>query len=219
MVASLNRLLDTRGSVGIESGEQQRRFYLRTGDGQLVVNRLQPPSGHPQRRTSAVARFDLRAHLFQRLDDPRHRTAGERFVSTQLAGKFLPRKNPAQHANRRAGVSAIQRSGRRLQLRPTSLDYNRAFISLPFHAQSSQASESAGAVGAGRKILQLGRAFGDPAQHGVAMRNGFIAGQANGSGEGLGGANYDRLVLGHSSFNIKESVLLSDGRITSSRLG
>jgi hypothetical protein len=36
--------------------------------------------------------------------------------------------------------------------------------------------------------------------------DGFIPGQANGSGEGFGGANDDRFVLGHSSINIKESV-------------
>jgi hypothetical protein len=51
------------------------------------------------------------------------------------------------------------------------------------------------------------------------MRNGFIARRADGSREGLGGADYDRLVLRHSSFNIKESVLLGDVGITSSRLG
>src|SRR5258708_8261423 len=82
VITSLNWLLDSGCSIGIKAREKQRRLHLSAGHRQSVVNRLQTPSGHAQRRTSAIGSFDFRAHHFERLNDPCHRTAGERLVST-----------------------------------------------------------------------------------------------------------------------------------------
>ena len=155
--------------------------------------------------------LDLRAHFEKWLDDAGHRSPRERFISEQLAGKRLAGENAAQHAHGRAGVSAIERLRRSLQLRAYSADFNRsaayrsianlpitvfALEWLPLAAEFCHAIEGAGAVARRGKILEAARALGNRRQHRVPMRDGFVSGNANDAAHLAGGTNDDiRTVL------------------------
>ena len=71
------------------------------------------------------------------------------------------------------------------------------------HPEGAQASEGARAIGSSREVLQLGRALGNRAQHGVAVGDGFVAWQTNGTGETFGGDNDYELVVGHQYVKYK----------------
>src|SRR6267154_1189875 len=123
MIASLNRFFDAGSPIGIESRKEQRRLNLGAGDRNRVVNRLQSSSCQTQRRPAALG-FNSRPHHFERLNDARHRTTRKRRISLELTSEFLPGKNPAQHANGRTRISAIEASRRGLQLCTAAVYYH-----------------------------------------------------------------------------------------------
>src|SRR6185437_1512371 len=128
----------------------------------------------------------------QRLNDSRHRSPRKRFVATQLGYKFLASKNAAQHANGRTGVSAIERCAGPAQTSALSVNDYRRPVTFPVHPERTDATQSAGTVGAGRKIIKFRRSLSNSAEHRIAMRNRFVAGQADRSGNTFGGSNQDR---------------------------
>ncbi len=78
MIAGGRRLGHARGAVGEESGQQDARFQLGAGNGQLVSDAGQRAAGNFQRCGVLVAfARDLGAHLDQRIDDPFHGAAGK----------------------------------------------------------------------------------------------------------------------------------------------
>ena len=92
------------------------------------------------------------------------------------------------------------------------MNHNRIAVAFPLHTQRAQAAERAGAIGAGRKILQARIAFRDPSQQGVAMRNRFIARQAHRSAQAFGGPNNNRFFVRHGLLNINVEVDSRDTR-------
>src|SRR5208282_785205 len=94
------------------------------------------------------------------------------------------------------------------QRKPTSLDSNRvvsAVVALPFNSQRAEAPEGAGAVGAGRVILQARGPVGDRCQHGVTMRNGFVAGQ------GHTATQVARRAHDHLGFALHAEITIAEG--------
>ena len=80
MVARGERLDDLRHPLGKESRQQNGRLYLRAGHRKLVTERGERTAPNGKRRPAVLGRLDFSAHLFERRDDARHRTTGERLV-------------------------------------------------------------------------------------------------------------------------------------------
>jgi len=66
-------------------------------------------------------------------------------------------------------------------------DAHRVLVLLYFGAQRTHAIERAVAIGGSREMAEFARTFGDSGQHGVTMRNGFVTGRFDTSGDVLGG--------------------------------
>ena len=74
VVPRLADLLQACLAVGANGGEDQGRLELRAGDGEVVLDSAQLPTGKDERRQRVVLPPpDYRAHSAQRLDDPSHR--------------------------------------------------------------------------------------------------------------------------------------------------
>ena len=182
MIASADRLLDHRLAFGKQSRKQHARLHLRTRHLGPVMDRPQRTTMNFQWGALACARLDPCSHLRKRSHNARHRSPRKRVVSAQLAREWLAGKDATQHAHGRTGVSAIQYLRRSLQPRSDAMHFNRSVVvlrALPFAAEFGHAIERAGAIARRRKILKTTRALRNRRQHGVAVRNGLVSGDAD----------------------------------------
>src|SRR5208282_844637 len=90
------------------------------------------------------------------------------------------------HAHGRAGVSTIERLRWSLHPRPNALHFNGSVFALvrqalPLAAEFGHAVKRAGAIAGRGKIMETARTLGNRRQHGVAVRNGLVSGNAHDS--------------------------------------
>ena len=103
---------------------------------------------------------------------------------------LLRREQAGDHAHRRAGVAAIERMIRGRDVAADAIDFNPAVVQLAdLGAECLHAGEGGGAVGAGGEVGEARSAFRKCAQQGVAMADGFVAGQAQGAEDVACGAD------------------------------
>ena len=171
MIAGSRRLFYPRLALGQQAGEQQTRFHLRTGDRHLVLDGEQRAAraSDAQRRQTSRLRIYAGSHLLQRRDDALHGALGERLVASHLAAELLAGKNTRQHAHGGTGVATIQRLGRNLEALTAPGDFQHAVSLRHGTAKRAEATQCAGAIGAGRKIFKSAGALRQRRQHGIAM--------------------------------------------------
>src|ERR1035437_1257977 len=79
-------------------------------------------------------------------------------------------------AHGRARIAAIEWRVGDPQLRTESINHHRSlFVSLDVASQRADASESAGAIGTRREVLQPRTSGSHGGKHGVAVRDGLVA--------------------------------------------
>src|ERR1035438_2482294 len=116
----------------------------------------------------------------QRLDDAAHGPARKRLIPDQFRGERLAGDDARQHPHSRAGIAATKRRVGRPQLRTETVNHHRSLVvAFDVAPQSADASKSAGAIGPGGEILKPRPPSGYSGQHGVAVRNGLVAGDAH----------------------------------------
>src|SRR5664280_1153833 len=176
MIACADRLRYRCMAFGQQSGEQQRSLDLGTGDWNQILDTVQPGAGNAQRRAAAFGRMNLGAHPGQGLNDSAHRPARERLVPDQFRPERLAGDDTRQHPHGRARIAAIEWRVGDPQLRTESVNhYGSLFVALDVAPQSANASESAGAIGARREVLQPRTSGSHGGKHGVAVRDGLVA--------------------------------------------
>ena len=105
-------------------------------------------------------------------------------------GERLSRQNARQHADSGTGITHVEilrRGAQPVEAFPVNGKLRSG--TLDADSQRAHASQSGVAIGAGGIIRDPRIALGDGRNHGVAMRNGFIAGQRNAAGNGRGRRN------------------------------
>ena len=212
MIAGAQRLLHACFAFREKPRQQQGCLHLCAGHRHLILNRLEMAARNVKRRTPSFLRCDPCSHGLQRSNNPGHGPAGKRFISEQLAVKLLPCQDAAKHPHGRARIAAIQRRLGRLQLRALSLNDDGIVFPFPLHSQSLKAPQSTSAVGARGKIFQPRRAFCDRAQHGIAVGNRFVPGEAERALQVMRRMNDNRGAGVHSFLTIADSeeLKLSD---------
>ena len=187
MIARAHRLAHSGRAIGVEAREQQAGFHLRACHWQLVINRMQSAARDFERGKSAFPRSYGRAHFAQRFHDAFHGPAGERVVANQAAAERLRRQNTGEHADGGAGIPCVEVVGGRAQtVEAATVDGHIDALLVDGDAECAQAVERRVAVGSGGVIVDGGRALRNSRNHGVAVRDRFIAWEADGPGETLG---------------------------------
>ena len=132
----------------------------------------------------------LRAHGFKRLADALHGAARERGIADEREAALLRRKQAGDHAHGRAGVAAVERLVGGGHAAGDAGDFDRALADLvDLGAQRLHAGQGGGTVGAGGEVGEARGSLGEGAEHGVAVADGLVAGQAQASVDIAGGAD------------------------------
>ena len=162
-----------------QSRQQDRRLYLRTGHGKLILDRVERPSADFERRATALRRLDPGAHALQGNNNAGHRAARERLITLHHRTEALPRKDARKHAHRGAGIPRLQLHPVRRRLQPIqspTMNLYGLTSHVNLHTQFLEAFERIPAVLAGGIPPNLGGSLGQSRDHGVAVGDGFVAG-------------------------------------------
>jgi hypothetical protein len=153
-----------------QAGEQDRRLQLGARDGKLVADRVQRRALDRHRR-AAVGRFDLRAHLTQRLVGA-DGAARERLVASQFETvPVLAGEDPAEQAQDGAGVAAVDRAGRFDEAAKTAAgDADGGLVRLgDTGSEGANGLERGVGVGGVAEVPQLAFAFCDRCEERAAL--------------------------------------------------
>ena len=178
VVAGADFFEDGCGSGGLQSGEENAALDLRAGNGRGVVDGAKRAAVDGERRVS-VSEREARAHGFERFANALHGAAREGFVADESEAAGLRREKPGDHAHGRAGVAAVERMSGGSDAAGDAGDFDGVCAgSIYLCAERLHAGEGGGAVRAGGEIGEARSALSEAAEHGVAMADGFVAGQA-----------------------------------------
>ena len=136
------------------------------------------------------SRPDVRAHLKQRGDDALHGTFLERGVAGNAGGEGLAGEDSGEQADGGAGIFGVEGAPTALQAAQAAAgDFDGGAVDLDIRAEGFHAAKRAVAIAGGGEIAEFAGAVGKGGQHGVAMRDGFVAGKFESTGESAGGMN------------------------------
>ena len=191
VIAGADGFGEAGGAVSLEAGEEDRSFDLRAGDGGVEVDGAERAAVDGNGGV-AFDEFDSRAHLAERLAYAFHRTEGEGVVADECEGVRVGGDQAGEHTHGRAGVAAVERRRGLLKFPGAAGDLDGlVFFVDDGRAERFHACEGGVGIGPGGKVGEAGGAFCNAGQHGVTVRDGFVAGQGNRALKGAGGA--DRL--------------------------
>ena len=109
-------------------------------------------------------------------------------MSVKLPG--LRREQAGDHAHRRAGVAAIERMSGGRDAAADAGDLNAPSCQCgTFAPSASMQAQGRSAIGAGGEVGEARDAFSKGAEHGVAVTDGLVAGQAQAAVDIAGGAD------------------------------
>ena len=178
VIASAGRLDDLRGAIGVEAGEEHCGFYLSTGHGHFVLNGAEVTAVNFKRRKIIFARANICAHQLERSNDALHGAFLEGFVASNFGGELLTAENAGEQANGGAGIFCVEGAARDLEsAEAVTGDFYGGAINGDVGAESLHAAESAMAIASSGEMTKFAGAFGKSGEHGIAMRNGLVAGQ------------------------------------------
>jgi len=173
----------------LQTGKKDAAFHLRAGNRRGVVDGGERCAFNAE-RSVAFGEREPCAHAFERLADALHRPARKRCVADECEAALLRREQAGDHAHRRAGVAAVEWMVCRSHAAAYAGDFHRiAARPIHFCAQRFHARQCRGAVGAGGEVGKARCAFRECAQHGVAVADGFVAGQTQAAEDVARGAD------------------------------
>ena len=176
MVAGRSRFNYCGLAVGVQTGEQDRRFELCGGDRHLIADAVEFCRGYRQRTEVSVLALNVRAHLRERFDDATHRPLLNRGVSVQRTGKRLTGKDTAQQAGGCAGVAGVQQLARRGQSVQTDAADNDLVIGdRDVYAHFPKTGDGGQAILTHQKSGDAGRSAGQRTEHNRTVGDGFVA--------------------------------------------
>ncbi len=189
MVAGAQGFAHGSCPVGLQAGQQDAGFDLGAGDGRGVVDGVEGLAFDGDGRV-AVGESEARTHFPEWFADALHGAARERRVADEGEAALLRREQAGDHAHRGAGVSAVERMTGGNDAAGDAIDFDAAVIEVPDScAEGLHAGESRCTVGAGGEVGEARCAFGECAEHRVAMADGLVAGQAQGAEDVARGAD------------------------------
>ena len=170
-------LLDPGAAAGIESREQQAGLHLRARHLQAMFDSGEPlPAPHRERRGAAGGGLDPRPHPGQRLGDPAHGPARQRFVSNQRGVERVAGEQAREQAKSGSRIPQVKGTGRPAEpLPPRAADPERPRI-----VRYDGDPEGAGRAQGGAGVLRLeepghlGLPVRDGAQHHRPVRDGLV---------------------------------------------
>ena len=108
MGAGCHLLSDSRRSIGMQSGQEDRALHLCARDRRRVVDGLESSTTNDKRReATAVASVDRRSHAPQWLDDPVHRPGSDRLVASQHREPREGRRHAGHETDAGSGVPDV----------------------------------------------------------------------------------------------------------------
>ena len=190
-VVTGRRRLGHRGAAsGVQASQQQAGFNLGTGHRHVVGHAGQALTTFDgQRRTTFRTGLDDRTHFTQRLGHAIHRAFGQRSITGQRGVERLRSQQAGEQAHGGAGVTHVQRAGRRFQaMQADAMDGHAAVVrAFDDHAHVAECLQRGQGIFAFEEAFDLGSAFSQRAQHDRTVRNGFVTGDADTSGQAATG--------------------------------
>ena len=192
VVAGADGFGEAGGAFGLQSGEEDCGLDLGRWDGRGEVDGVERTAVDSDGRMS-IHQIDLRSHFAERFADALHWTEGKGVVADEGEGVRMGGDEAREHAHGRAGVAAIERDGRLAEGSGYSGDFDDcrwACTCLDDRcAKGFHAGERRVRVGSGGEVREPRRAFRQPGQHGVAVRDGLVAGDGERTLQRAGGAD------------------------------
>ena len=123
----------------------------------------------------------LRAHLGERVDHSAHRAGREAFIAYQRGRKALPGQQSREQTHGGTGIAAIQVDGGLLEaMEPDAVHGHPPLIGpLDLHAHRPKDIHGGDGVCTLQETGDMGRAFGDGAEHDRAVRDGLVSRHSN----------------------------------------
>lgn len=138
----------------------------------------------------AIPEGDVRAHFGEGFADSLHGSAGERGIAGECETTLLRGEQAGDHAHRGAGVAAVEGVIGWGNASADAIDFYAAVVELADpRAEGLHARESRRAVSAGGEVGEARGAFSECAEHGIAMADGLVAGEAQGAEDVARGAD------------------------------
>jgi len=186
-------------AFGLQAGEEDCGLDLGGGDGSGEVDGVERSAVDSDGRMS-IYQINVCSHMAERNMDAIHRTEGEGGVADEGEGVGVGGDEAGQHAHRRAGVAAVEGRGGLAEEAGDAGDFD-GFVRLAEDgcAEGFHAGERGVGVGPGGEVGEAGGAFGEAGEHGVAMRDGLVAGNGEGALQGAGGTDE---LGGHSCISV-----------------
>src|SRR5208283_1627700 len=123
-----------------------------------------------------------------RSNDPLHGAFLERTVAGNSSGESLSTENAGKKANGGAGILCVEGAPTAFQAaQAVAGDLDGGAVQGDVRAERFHAAESAVAIAGGGEIAQFAGAIGQSGEHGVAVRNGLVAGRFDTTRKGFNG--------------------------------
>ncbi len=203
VVAGADGFGEAGGAFGLEAGEEDGGLDLCARDRGGEVDGVESRAGDRDGRVSVLTRSSF-APIW--LSGLRMRSMGRRvseWSPIEREGARMRGDQAGEHTHGGAGVAAVERRGGLAKGAGGAGDFDDAggaFAGVrDLGAERFHAGERGVWVGAGGEVGEAGGAFGEAGEHGVAVRDGLVAGNGEGALQRAGGADDLR---GHSSFSV-----------------
>jgi len=192
VVAGTDGFGEAGGAVGLEAGEEDGGFDLGAGDGGIEVDGMERGAVNSDRGV-ALDEVDPCAHQAERLADALHGAVGEGVVADEGEGVRMWGDEAGEHAHGGSRVAAIEGCRGLLEFAGGAgyLDGLVFFVD-DGCAEGFHACQGGAGVGTGREVGEAGGALREASQHGVTVRDGFVAREGKRALQSAGGADCPR---------------------------
>ena len=189
VVAGADGFGEAGGTFGLQSGEEDGGLDLGGRDGGGEVDGVERSAVDGDGRVS-IHQINFCSHITEWIADAIHRAEGEGGVSDKCEGVRVGGDEARQHAHGGAGVAAVEGRGGLKERAGDAGDLDGViWVAEDGGTEGFHAGERGVGIGAGGEVGQTRCAFGEAGEHGVAMRDGLVAGNGEGALQGAGGAD------------------------------
>ena len=190
VVAGADGFAHGRGSRGLQAGKQNAGLDLRAGNRRGVVDGLERTAVDGERRV-AVGEREARAHGFKRLANALHGAARERGVADEREAALLRREQVRRSCawSSRSCRSRADRAGGVTRPATPVISIESAPVRFTFAPSASMQARVEAQSAPVEKLVKRDVPSAKRAEHGVAMADGFVAGQAQAADDVARGAD------------------------------
>jgi hypothetical protein len=168
-------LVDGRGSISVQAGEENRSLHLRAGNVRSELNRLNGGRALNRHRRTALIGANPGTHSLEWDDHASHRSTPQRVVAGHRGLEGVGRENPGEHPHGAARIPRVEHSTGRGQAAEPAAGHCQGQTArivsalVDGNAEGAKTAHCGRAVAAGGVAPDFGPAIGQGGQKRVAV--------------------------------------------------